>query len=160
MRKSLAILLLCLTLCMFFCSCEKWGDAPDFTMYDTSENAYKLSSFAGKGIVLNFFASWCGPCKNEMPAFQRAYEEYGSEVQFLMVNLTGWEYNLYDGKEYIESTSYTFPVYYDLEGTASYVYDFDSIPRTIFIDKNGNISDKHTGMLSYDGLIKGIEKIK
>ncbi len=160
MKRFFSALILCLTLCTFFCSCNEWGDAPDFVMYDENETEYNLSSFYGKGIVLNFWASWCGPCKIEMPTFQDAYEVYGEDVHFLMVNLTGWEYSINDGKDYINDTNYTFPVYYDLEGTASSIYGFDSIPRTIFIDKEGNIVDKHTGTISQKDLISGIEGIK
>ena len=62
--------------------------APDFTVTDADGNAVKLSDFRGKGVVLNFWASWCGPCKSEMPHFQTAYEQYGDEVHFLMVNMS------------------------------------------------------------------------
>ena len=57
--------------------------APDFTVTDAEGNEVKLSDFRGKGVVLNFWASWCGPCKSEMPHFQKAYEEYGEDVTFL-----------------------------------------------------------------------------
>ena len=59
----------------------------DFTVYDEEGNAVKLSDFEGKPVVLNFWASWCGPCKSEMPDFEEAYGEYGEEIQFLMVNI-------------------------------------------------------------------------
>ena len=62
--------------------------APDFTVYDQAGNSYRLSDFQGMPVVLNFWASWCGPCKNEMPAFQKAFEIYGQDVHFLIVNLT------------------------------------------------------------------------
>ena len=62
--------------------------APDFTAYDADGNAVQLSDYFGKPLVLNFWASWCGPCKSEMPAFQQAYEQEDG-VQFLLVNMTG-----------------------------------------------------------------------
>ena len=61
--------------------------APDFTAYDADGNAVRLSDYFGKPLVLNFWASWCGPCKSEMPEFQQAYEEQ-ADVQFLLVNMT------------------------------------------------------------------------
>ena len=62
-------------------------DAPDFTVFDKDGNQVQLSSFFGKPIVLNFWASWCPPCKEEMPDFETAYQNY-DDVQFLMVNMT------------------------------------------------------------------------
>ena len=162
MKRKIAILLILITLCVIFSACttKEWGEAPDLTLYDKYGNETKLSEFSGKGIVLNFWASWCPPCKKEMPDFEDLYKEYGDEVQFLMVNATSWEYNLQDGKKYIEEQGYTFPVYYDLNGEAPEAYDFDSIPRTFFIDKEGNIVKAHTGILSSAKLKEGIELIK
>ena len=60
--------------------------APDFTVYDASGNPVKLSDYFGKPIVLNFWASWCGPCQMEMPDFQEKYEALDGQVQFLMIN--------------------------------------------------------------------------
>lgn len=145
---------------MIFSSCKTWGDAPDFEFYDKDEGSYMLSDFYGKPIVLNFWASWCGPCVNEMPSLQKAYEEYGNEVEFIIVNLTGWEQDSTDGKYYISYKGYTFPAYYDLKGTASQIYGFDSIPQTFFIDKEGNIASRHVGTISYSRLESEIEKIK
>ena len=62
--------------------------APDFTVYDVSGNPVKLSDYFGKPIVLNFWASWCGPCQMEMPDFQEKYETLDGQVQFLMINMT------------------------------------------------------------------------
>ena len=157
MKRILAALMLCLTLCFIFTSCKSWGDAPSFTFYDEEGSATELSSLLGKKIVLNFWTSWCPPCKLELPYFEQAYQEYGDEVEFLMVNLTGWEYSQDDGKEYIDETGYTFPVYYDLYDEASEAYEIESIPWTYFIDENGNISYKHNGMITYEELE---EKIK
>ena len=63
-------------------------EAPDFTVVDIDGNEHKLSEFEGKPVVLNFWASWCGPCKSEMPDFDEAYKKYKDEIHFLMVNLT------------------------------------------------------------------------
>ena len=78
---------------------EKGSEAPDFTVYDLEGNAYKLSDFRGKPVLLNFWASWCGPCQMEMPDFQKFYETHGDKVNFVIVNLT-------DGQqETVESAS-------------------------------------------------------
>lgn len=167
MKRIISILLISLVLCLIFSSCnkDKGNDnseslAPDITVYSATGKAVSLSDLKGKAVVLNFFASWCPPCKAEMPAIQKAYEQYGNEVEFLIVNLVGWESGPTDGRVFIEGTDYTFPVYYDLDLTADQKYSFDSIPQTFFIDKDGNIADTHSGMISYLGLTNGIEKIK
>ncbi|MBO4937382.1 MAG: TlpA family protein disulfide reductase [Oscillospiraceae bacterium] len=112
--------------------------APDFTMVDADGNELKLSDFFGEPIVLNFWASWCGPCKGEMPDFDEAYRNYEGEIQFLMVNLTDGSYETLEGaKSFVESSGYSFPVYYDTASEAAITYGVNSIPRTYFIDSEG-----------------------
>lgn len=111
---------------------------PDFTVYDREGNAVKLSDFAGQPIVLNFWASWCGPCKAEMPFFDAMYSDYKDKVQFIMVNVTdGVQETLESATEYVDSVVYGFPVYYDLELDASAVFGVTSLPTTYFFDASG-----------------------
>ena len=133
---------------------------PDFTVYDVNGNEVKLSDFVGKPIVLNFFASWCGPCKSEMPDFEAAYKERGDEVQFLMINLTdGYYETVESASSFIEQSGYTFPVFYDTSSSAAIAYSVVSIPTTYFIDAEGNIVAKATGALSAKSLAEGIALI-
>ena len=123
--------------------------APDFTVTDADGNEVKLSDFRGKGVVLNFWASWCGPCKMEMPHFQAAYEQYGDELHFLMVNMsTAFGDSRDNAAAVLEEGGYTFPVYYDTLTECAYSYGVTGIPMTFFIDQEGRIVSGKTGMIS------------
>ena len=123
--------------------------APDFTVTDSEGNPVKLSDFRGKGVVLNFWASWCGPCKMEMPHFQAAYEQYGEDVHFLMVNMsTAFGDSRADAAAVLEEGGYTFPVYYDDLSECAYAYGINAIPVTAFIDADGNLVSMKTGAMN------------
>ncbi len=134
--------------------------APDFTLYTLDGTPIKLSDFEGKPTVLNFWASWCGPCKMEMPDLEEAYLEYGDEINFLIVNLTdGRSETVETAHAYIESQGYTFPVYYDTDMGGAYTYGVSAIPVTFFIDADGNILAYYQGAMTAEILQQGISMI-
>ncbi len=134
--------------------------ASDFTMLDMEGNEVKLSDFFGTPIVLNFWASWCPPCKAELPDFEEACKRYEGKVTFLMVNLTdGQRETVEVAKSYIASQGYTFPVYFDTKYEAAYTYGVSSIPQTYFINADGSLEARATGMISAAQLEKGIGMI-
>ena len=133
--------------------------APDFTVYDVDGNPVKLSDYFGKPIVLNFWASWCGPCKMEMPDFEEKYKELGEQVQFLMVNLTDGQDTVESASAFIEEQGYTFPVLYDTSSQAAYTYGVYSIPTTYFIDAEGNGIAQASGAIDGETLQMGIDMI-
>ncbi|MBR3955433.1 MAG: redoxin domain-containing protein [Clostridia bacterium] len=134
--------------------------APDFTVYDADGTAHKLSDYKGKPVVVNFWASWCGPCKIELPAFQDKWEEYGDQVEFLMVNLVdNASETLTSAQNFLATTDYTFPVYFDTEQSAAYTYSIYSIPTTIFVDADGNLVNTAKGMLSHEMLDQYIQAL-
>lgn len=134
--------------------------APDFTVYDDQGNPVKLSDFLGKPVVVNFWASWCGPCKGEMPEFEAAYHEYDEQVHFLMVNMTdGLRETVESASEFIAQSGYTFPVYFDSDTQAASVYSVWSIPATYFIDADGHAIAWASGALDANTLQQGIDMI-
>ena len=138
---------------------ETQPQVPDFTVYDREGNAVKLSDYFGKPMVLNFWASWCGPCKMEMPDFDAAHRELGEEVQFLMVNMTGGRETLDTATAFLDGVGYTFPVVFDLDGDAAATYGVYSLPTTYFIDADGHGVAYAQGAIDADTLQRGIDMI-
>lgn len=141
-------------------SAEELIKAPDFTVYDEDGNAVSLSEFFGKPIVVNFWASWCGPCKIEMPDFDEAYSEIGDDTVFMMINMVdGRRETQQTGRDYIKSKGYSFPVYYDIELKASLSYGITSYPTTIFIDDEGYIVSGYLGAINKQVILDTVEEL-
>ena len=133
--------------------------APDFTVYDEAGNEARLSDYRGKPVVVNFWASWCGPCRMEMPEFQEKHLELGGEVQFLMINMTGGRETVETARDFIAGQGYTFPVLYDTEGDAAVTYGAYALPTTYFIDAEGYAIAQARGAINSETLQAGIDMI-
>lgn len=127
--------------------------APNFTAYDDAGNPVSLKDMRGKPAVVNFFASWCGPCKMEMPYFDEFYHQYGDQVTFMMVNLCAFGNDTKEnGKKMVADGGWTFPVYFDTDGDAALKYAIRSMPTTIFVSPDGELKGRHTGVISRSDL--------
>ena len=134
--------------------------APDFVVYDGEGQAVRLSDLRGKPVVVNFWASWCSPCKREMPDFEDAFLTYGEDVHFMMVNMTdGRRETVETAKAFVEEVGYTFPVYYDTELSAAITYGVNTIPASYFVDAEGHAVTYAAGVLNREMLQIGLDMI-
>ncbi len=132
----------------------------DFSVMDRDGNTVKLSDFQGKPVILNFWASWCGPCRAEMPDFDEMYAQYRDDIHFVMVNATdGSRETVESAQEFIDEAGYSFPIYFDTELEAATIFQAYSLPTTYFIDAHGQPIAKATGTITKDVMQQGIDMI-
>lgn len=140
----------------------------DFTLTDQYGNSHTLSDYWGKVVFLNFWATWCPPCRKEMPDIEELYIEYGineDDVVFLGVSSPYTDENPYtretdkDGvKRFLEENKFTFPTLFDETGKIYSMYMISSLPTTFIIDKNGDFYGYATGMMTKDQMESSIEQ--
>lgn len=139
---------------------EKGMLAPDFELTSLTGETVKLSELKGKKVMINFWASWCPPCKKEMPEIQSFYENKQENEIILAINATQTEVKPQDPIDYINSNGYTFPVLMDTEGIVTdHYYKIVSIPTTYFIDSTGRISKSKVGPLTYEEIKDNFNKM-
>ena len=131
---------------------EDSGDvlmAADFPLYDAEGNSVQFLDLIDKPTILNFWASTCGPCKSEMPHFQKAYETYGDEYNFIFVNYLGFYGETEeDALAYLADNGYTFATYFDHDQVGAYTYGIYSIPTTAFFSADGEFLGGVQGAMS------------
>lgn len=123
---------------------KEWGDAPDFTLPDLEGNSLTLSDFKGKVIILNFWATWCPPCRREIPDFVHLYEKYNEQgLVIIGVNLDRGDSRAV--KQFSENYKINYPI---VLGNVDVTQDYRGIrgiPTTFVIDRNGDIEEKYVG---------------
>jgi len=130
--------------------------AIDFELKDQYGNTHRLSDYKGKTVFLNFWATWCPPCKAEMPDIQKLYETYDQEGEEALIVLGvaapgQWQEQDEEGvKAFLEDKGYTYPVLMDSSGNTFLQYGVSSYPTTFMIDRDGNVFGYVPGMLSFD----------
>ena len=152
--KNIFIISLLLFLFSFMLSCNQATEestagtessvASNFTLLSLTEaNEMSLEDFRGKGVVLNFWATWCGPCREEMPLFEEVWKKYKDKgVVFLGIDVMDDKDN---ASKFLENLGITYPNLYDPSGQVSTKYKVIALPATFFIDKEGNIVAKNYG---------------
>jgi len=123
---------------------KEWGDAPDFTLPDLEGNSLTLSDFRGKVIILNFWATWCPPCRKEIPDFVELYEKYKDEGLLIIgVNLDKGDSRAV--KQFSKNYKINYPI---VLGNVNVTQDYGGIrgiPTTFVIDRKGDIKEKYVG---------------
>ena len=154
MRLKSTLYIATLVIMLFAISCSQNTDesasgadsskAENFTLDSLTENKQvSLDDFRGKGVVLNFWATWCSPCREEMPLFEETWKEFkDQEVIFIGVNVMDDNENAQD---FMDQIGISYPNLYDPEGNVSRKYNVVALPATFFIDKEGNIVMKNYG---------------
>lgn len=135
------------------------GDiAPDFQLQTLDGETVKLSDYRGQRVMLNFWATWCPPCRAEMPDMEAFYQ--ANDVAIVAVNLTETEANLNDVAEFTESFNLTFPIFLDEKNEVAITYQIRPIPTSYMIDSKGIIRYKALGALNYEMMVAEFEKMQ
>lgn len=142
--------------------------APDFTLTDQSGKTHTLSEYKGKTVFLNFWATWCGPCRQEMPHIQKIYEEYNKNEDDLVVlgvanprtdsHPKNSDVSEEEIKQFLEDNGYDYPVAMDTTGDVFSTYGISSFPTTFMIDKDGNVFGYVSGSLTEEMIRNIIEQ--
>jgi peroxiredoxin len=131
--------------------------APDFTLSDLSGQPVKLSALKGQVVLINFWATWCGPCQLEMPAIQKAYDaQKGQGLTVLAVNLNE---PAKDVQTYVNNLNLNFPVLLDPGDSISNLYRVRGYPTSFFVDRNGMVAVEQVGMMSEGQLALYLAKL-
>jgi len=132
--------------------------APEFSLKDSTGKALKLSDLKGKVVLLNFWATWCGPCKIEIPwfiEFEQKYKDKGFAVLGVSMDEDGWK----DVKPYVESKKINYRVVVGDDTTATLYGGVDSLPTTFIVDRDGKIAAVHVGLVSKSDYASDIEQV-
>ena len=119
------------------------GPAPDFSLQSLDGSTVRLSDLKGQVVLINFWATWCAPCREEMPLLDAIYQKYNRlGVELLGINV---EDDASGAQEYLNETPVTFPILFDPDGRVSKQYQVKAMPSTILVDRHGNVRHIHYG---------------
>lgn len=128
------------------------SEAPDFALKTLDNKEVQLSNLRGKGVIINFWGTWCKPCEKEMPALESTYKEYKNKnVEIIGVNLE--ESNI-AVKTYVDRKDLSFPILLDKDGQVRDIYNVSTIPSSFFINEEGKIVKEYVGQMNEETLNK------
>ena len=142
MRKSVAAFAAVL-LCALPALADMGAPAPQFTLAAKGGSNVSLSQYKGQVVMINFWASWCGPCRQEMPLLESIYKKY-NKLGFTMLGVNV-EPDSKAANEWLKQTPVSFPILYDKESKVSKAYDVATMPSTVIIDRSGKVRVLHRG---------------
>lgn len=131
--------------------------APEFTLVDTSGKPVRLSDFRGKVVLLNFWATWCPPCRKEFPELVKTYDQGGGDVVVIGINM---QENAAQVREFAEQYGAKFPILIDPKAEAAEAYRVLGLPSSYFIDQQGVLREQHFGLLKREIIDDKIEKTR
>lgn len=123
---------------------------PDFFIVPESGKTTRLSDLRGKPVLINFWNTWCPPCREEMPGLDRLYREYADQTEFIFINILAGEKSVRDVTSFLADNGYSIPVYLDRQGEVAGIYGVSSIPATVVLDSDGEVVYAAAGSISYD----------
>lgn len=138
---------------------QKGQRAPNFELTDLEGNAVQLSDYRGQKVLINFWATWCPPCRAEMPHMQRFYEDFNNEVVILAVNMTSIDKGMDAILPFIEEFKLTFPIALDQEGDVMNTYQITAYPTTYAVDRQGIVRTKFIGPMDYETMNNAVDKM-
>jgi peroxiredoxin len=138
------------------------GDiAPDFELNTPDGESLKLSDFRGQKVIVNMWATWCPPCRVEMPDMQKIYEKYKDEnATIIAVNMTSSEKSLDSIPNFLDEFGITFPVVLDEHNKVGEIYQVYALPTSLIIDSKGIIQQKISGPMNYEMMEKFVSEIR
>ena len=137
------------------------GDlAPDFELTTLEGKTVRLSDYRGQRVFINFWATWCPPCRAEMPDMQKLYEETDVDIEILAVNIIESEKSEKDVTEFVKDFGLTFPILLDENTDVATTYQVQAYPTSYMIDSTGRIQFIAPGAMNHDFMLQEIEKMK